>query len=361
MTSGLEQLSMFSASQNELRTWRLTLGSHRVKVTEVFWSYWFLAAERQLMFFRRLRGEPRPWTDDHVLARHRFTNAYRASDRVSQYLLQRVIYDREREFADTALRILLFKIFNKIDTWEHIVHHLGEPDASSFDPQTYGRILDERVEQGGRLYSAAYIMPNPGRGHRSKHRNHLALLQELITSGVLLRLASATSLQDLYQRLLEVESFGRFLAFQYAIDLNYSAHFDFEEMDYVVAGPGALRGINKCFEDTGGLEPEQVIALMSAAAEKFLSQRLPAFQDLDGRPLQLIDCQNLFCEVDKYARVQHPARSIGKAERIKQNFTPNMRPLGLGYPPKWGLRWRADAPVSASTTMPELNDRLTEV
>ena len=71
----------------------ISLGGRRVRVTEVFWSYWRLAAERQAMFFRRVAGEPGPWTGDEILARHRFTNAYRASDRVSQYLLHHVIYD----------------------------------------------------------------------------------------------------------------------------------------------------------------------------------------------------------------------------------------------------------------------------
>src|SRR5258707_9985183 len=40
-----------------------------------------------------------------------------------------------------------------------------------------------------------------------------------------------------------------------------------------------------------------------------------------SRRLQLIDCQNLFCEVDKYARVAHPniAGRTGRT-RIKQKF-----------------------------------------
>jgi len=46
--------------------------------TKVFAAYWYLAAARQSMFFGRLRGEPPPWTADPILARHRFTNAYRA-------------------------------------------------------------------------------------------------------------------------------------------------------------------------------------------------------------------------------------------------------------------------------------------
>lgn len=331
-------------SGHALGTWKVSLDGHPVVVTEVFRSYWFLAAERQSMFFRRVSGAPAPWTDDDTLARYRFTNAYRASDRVSQYLLQRVIYDRDRDVHDTVLRVLLFKIFNRIDTWEHLVASAGEPDVSSFDSAAYARILDRRFYAGERLYSAAYIMPSPKLGFLRKHHNHLALIDGLIADGTLARLASAASLEELYLNLLRVPSFGAFLAFQYAIDLNYSPHFDFEEMDFVVAGPGAIRGIAKCFEDTGGLTPEEIVARMAAAAEEFLKEEPRPFEDLGGRPLQLIDCQNLFCEVDKYARVRHPARSNGGPRRVKQYFTPDKRPLPLGYPPKWGLRWRADAP-----------------
>ena len=325
-------------------TWRLRLDGHRVVATEVFRSYWFLAAERQAMFFRRVSGEPAPWTDDPVLAGHRFTNAYRASDRVSQYLLQHVIYDRGRDVHDTVLRILLFKIFNRIDTWEHLVARVGEPEVANFDREAYGRVLDERLDAGERLYSAAYIMPSPKFGFPRKHHNHLALLDRVLRDGTVLRLTQAASLEDLYLELLAIPSFGRFLAFQYAIDLNYSPHFDFDEMEFVVAGPGAIRGIAKCFEDTGGLDPEEVVAGMAAIAEKHLSDQPTPFKDLYGRRLHLIDCQNLFCEVDKYARVRHPTRSNGGPSRIKQRYTPDDRPLTLGYPPKWGLRWSAAAP-----------------
>ena len=329
-------------------TWRISLAGHHVVVTEVFWSYWYLAAERQSMFFRRVFGKPTPWTNDLVLSRHRFTNSYRASDRVSQFLLHNVIYDRDRDAQDTILRVLLFKVFNRIETWEYLVSRVGEPESPTFDPDIYSQILDERFDAGDRLYSAAYIMPSPKLDHARKHHNHLALIDGLVKDGTLARLTQADSLEDLYFRLLSIPSFGPFLAFQYAIDLNYTPHFDFDEMDFVVAGPGAIRGIDKCFEDTGGLEAEEVVACMAASADKFLGSESEPFLDLFGRPLQLIDCQNLFCEVDKYARVQHPARSQGGPSRIKQHFRADRRPLALGYPPKWDLRWAGDArPLAA--------------
>jgi hypothetical protein len=44
---------------------------------------------------------------------------------------------------------------------------------------------------------------------------------------------------------------------------------------------------------------------------------------LFGRRLHSIDCQNLFCEVDKYARVAHPQSNLGR--RIpRQGRRPNI-------------------------------------
>lgn len=315
----------------------IELGGRRVEVSEVFWSYWYLASERQAIFFRRLDGQPAPWTDDDVLQKYRFTNAYRASDRVSQYLIQHVIYGDDYEPRDVVLRVLLFKIFNRVETWECIAEAVGDVRASCFDARVIGEILSDRFDAGYKIYSAAYIMPSPGLGHERKHLNHLELLERMLRDDSLATIADARSLRELYERLLAVPSFGHFLAFQYAIDLNYSPCFDFSEMDHVVAGPGAIRGLAKCFTDTAGLEPEDLIRGVAEQSEEFFRRAGVEFSDLWGRPLQLIDCQNLFCEVDKYARVVHPGVGGRGPARIKQNYRPDPTPLRIGYPPKWRL------------------------
>jgi hypothetical protein len=52
----------------------------------------------------------------------------------------------------------------------------------------------------------------------------------------------------------------------------------------------------------------------------------------------LIDCQNLFCEVDKYARVAHPnVQSRSNRIRIKRRFLPSSGPIDYWYPPKWAI------------------------
>jgi hypothetical protein len=317
---------------------RVTVDGRALAPTPVFEAYWHLAAERQRIFFRRLRGERPPWTTDAVLRDHRFTNAYRASDRVSQHLINSVIYGHQMDVESTVLRVLLFKIFNRIETWEFLESAVGPITLGSFDARAMGDLLDERMAAGDRLYSAAYIMPSPLLGEARKHRNHLLLLKSLLDDGTLLELTRARSLADLYRMLAGVRSFGPFLAFQFAIDLNYSALFGFSEMDFVVAGPGARDGIAKCFERGSELQAEDVIRAVTETADDWFSEFGIDFESLWGRPLQLIDCQNLFCEVSKYSRVTHPhVAGVSGRTRIKQRYSPTELPVAVGYPPMWGL------------------------
>lgn len=312
--------------------------NHTLKVTPVFDTYWEFAAKRQNIFMKRVRGSPPPWTDDEVLARHRFTNPYRASDRVSQYLIRHVIYEGDPSPNEVFFRTLLFKLFNRIDTWRIVVERLGIPTTDSIHREELCQIYDALFERRTRLYSAAYIMPDPKFGFERKHQNHLQLLRLMLQNKTPQRIVEAKSLNEVYEILREFPSIGSFLAFQLAIDINYSELVNFSEMDFVVAGPGAQNGIRKCFSDTAGFSDEDVIRIVSDIRESEFSRLGLDFPNLWGRALQLIDLQNLFCEVDKYARVVHPSSSdVSNRRRIKQRFRPSSELLPQWYPPKWGL------------------------
>ncbi|MDE0179676.1 MAG: putative DNA base hypermodification protein [Gammaproteobacteria bacterium] len=311
-------------------------------VSDVYGSYWRFAAERQAIFFRRVRGEAPPWTDNPVLATYKFTNAYRASDRVSQYLIRNVIYrdDLPTSPREVFFRILLFKLFNKIDTWEFLESTIGPITFEDYRFVTYNAALDRARQTGRRIYSAAYIMP-PGQrafGRFAKHQNHLLLLERMMADQVADQLTQTRTMQEGFEKLRSYPTIGDFLAYQFITDINYSEITDFSEMDFVVPGPGARDGLRKCFVDTGGLNEPELIRLMTDLQEQEFERLDLDFQSLWGRRLQLIDCQNLFCEIDKYARVAHPeiAGRTGRI-RIKQRFLPTSEPIEFFYPPKWNL------------------------
>jgi hypothetical protein len=162
----------------------------------------------------------------------------------------------------------------------------------------------------------------------------------MMRDGLPERIENAKRLSEVYDLLLSYPGMGPFLAFQYTIDLNYSTLLEFDESDFVVAGPGALDGISKCFTDLGGKTPVDVIFMMCDVQESEFSRRGLSFSGLFGRPLQPIDCQNLFCEIAKYSRVAHPdVEGCSGRTRIKQTYYPPAHgylepPL---FPPRWGI------------------------
>ena len=128
--------------------------------TKVFDTYWHFAAERQDMFFRRASGTAMPWTEDPILRQYKFTNAYRASDRVSQYLIRNVLYSGDQSPTEVFFRTILFKLFNKIETWERLSREVGDPSYAEFSYRRYDTVLTRAMDCGSRIYSAAYIMPS---------------------------------------------------------------------------------------------------------------------------------------------------------------------------------------------------------
>lgn len=325
-------------SEAKNRTIKLSSGK-TLKATAVFDTYWKFAKFRQDIFMKRVVGAPGPYTDDPVLSVHKFTNTYRASDRVSQYFIKNALYEGSQNPQEIFFRTMLFKIFNRIDTWETLSKEIGSLTWRNFNFEKYARTLDKVINGGDRLYSAAYIMPSPPFGNPRKHRNHLRLIEYMMKERAPSQIERAKSLEEVYNLLLSYPSFGKFLAFQFTIDLNYSTMIDFSESEFVVAGPGACDGIRKCFADTDGLTEAEVIYAVTEMADREFQRLGLNFQNLWGRPLQPIDCQNIFCEVDKYARVMHPEfQGTSGRSRIKQKFSQNPEPLLQWYPPKWKLK-----------------------
>jgi hypothetical protein len=322
-----------------------------IKVTPVYETYWRFAAERQSVYFRRLKGLSAPWSDDPVISAHKFTNAFRASDRVSQFLIRRVIYGDglSNHPSEVLFRTILFKLFNKIETWELLENIFGEISYRNYKFENYDYALSRAMSTGGRIYSAAYIMPPGGSafGHRSKHQNHLRLLEKMMADDLAGQLMEQSSMQSAFELLRSYPTIGDFLAYQFVTDINYTELTDFSEMDFVVPGPGARDGLRKCFSDSAGLNEAELIRLMADNQEREFDRLGLKFDSLWGRRLQLIDCQNLFCEVDKYSRVVHPEISgISGRTRIKQKFSPTGPLVMPWYPPKWGINSKIVAEFS---------------
>ena len=305
-------------------------------------AYWTFAAERQRIFERRIAGLPEPWTEDPILSRYRFTNPWRASDRVTQFMIRDVIYDQpDMAPEDLVVRIVLARLFSKPSTWRAIEDRLGPVRASTLSDPRLEQLLEE-LQAAGPIYTSAFILcATKAYGHDRKYLNHLALVSDMVRQRLPRAIASARRLKDVYDALARFPLIGPFMAYQLAIDINYSELVDFSENEFTV--PARCRARHS--QGVPVREPPRDASHHPADGRR-AARGLPRARveppTLFGRSLQAIDCQNLFCELDKYARVRYPELRSNRS-RIKAQFAPSPEPIRLFYPPKWGINERLPA------------------
>lgn len=311
-----------------------------IKREKIYNLYWYFACERQNIFLKKKNGEPAPWTKDEILQEFKFCNSYRVNDRVSQYLLKNVIYNGKKYTdADMIFRIILFKLFNKESTWELLENEIGDITLSSFDFNKYSQILENAINNGQKIYNDAYIScANKAFGYDRKHENHLALLEKMfLKDHIDTKIINSKNMEEAFNIIKSYPLIGNFMAYQLITDINYSNVVNFSEMEFTVAGPGSERGIKKCFISTGGLSKEEIIKYMCKNQEKEFKRLDLDFKPIGNRPLQLIDCQNIFCELDKYCRQAVPELKSNRT-KIKKKYVAKTDKIEYMYPPKWNIK-----------------------
>lgn len=301
--------------------------------------YFYFIQERMNIFWRKCE-DCGTLTNDPIFREYKFTNVYRACDRVSQYLIGNVIYKDLDKYTpeDVLLRILVFKIFNRIETWEYLSSQT-DIRVSNFNVEQLSKILSKR-QKTHPIFSNAYMMTGCYSGYKgisSKHQVWLHMIDdEFIHKNGFKKVLEAISLADVYKQLRQYPLIGDFLAYQYTIDFNYSPYLNFDEDSFVKAGVGAVRGIKKCFYQHGADYEDAIYYIHDHFEELQQKYGYTAFRPLPGRKLKLIDLQNCFCETDKYLRAKMPELKVGNI-RIKQHYKPSPNEIEFIFPPKWDV------------------------
>lgn len=306
----------------------------------VYELYWQFAAKRQQIFERRIAGAPKPWTDDPILQEYKFCNVYRATDRVSQYMIREVCYNKQDDAPiDRLFQIVAFRTFSHIDTWNSVRQFLGHtPILRDLASGDFTKAIEAAKSANGKLYTHAFILCATNAYRQpAKYLNHIELFKHMFLQESLgEKILGAKSLQEVYELLHAFPLMGDFMSYQTAIDLNYSEYVNFSENDFTKAGPGALRGMNKLFVDFNGLTPADIIMWTVDHQDEEFARFGLDFHGLFGRPLHAIDAQGLFCETDKYCRAALPDLKSPRS-RIKTRFQVTPEPLRLFFPPKWNI------------------------
>ena len=246
--------------------------------TDTLDAFWLFVYERQEVFYKRsILHQRAPWTEDSVIAQARFTNVYRELDRGTKFLVEEILENKDVTTSVTSAitNILVYRFFNRIDTWLDIQPFVNIYEEAHTDEEKklitdeIYRVLTERRIANKKLYTGAYMAvycPNLGGIDKTENaaimiRNiseHARLISQLIRS-------PRGSTKGIYEYLIaNLKGFGRFLAFQCALDFTYPllrqdiTTFAIEHGDglayrkiaplanqyaWVKAGPGCVSGL----------------------------------------------------------------------------------------------------------------------
>ena len=84
---------------------------------EQFFAY---ARERYQIRLKRNAGEPKPWTDDPILAQYSFTEVFREDDKTTRWL-NTYVREPMRDQDRVLPAVLIFRWFNRIKTgWSYL-------------------------------------------------------------------------------------------------------------------------------------------------------------------------------------------------------------------------------------------------
>ena len=274
-----------------------------------FDKLWKWVKERLAIYIARREGKRSPWTTDPVLSQYKFTNVFRELDRESQACIRIAnsgpsLDSLEEQF----LRCILFKTFNLDSTWQLLTAGLNEePRLDNFDLNRYCQILPEEG-----IYSNAYYGAFPctdkewtaiGLTPEKTAKNfHLRVVQMMIERGIPAKAAAAKSLNEIAALLQSFPRIGDFKSGQFALDLNYGAHLRLPVGNFVIAGPGARNGIDRCFSAHGKRYAEVIRLVCQYQDECSLAAVGAELPRLRGRAPAPMTVQNWFCEISKYLR-----------------------------------------------------------
>ncbi len=281
----------------------------RPEETKLF-AHW-IRERYHIRLLKEIEKRPKPWTQDLILQKYKFTNVRREHDRETRWLMQNVCLNKSLSYENKLLNCILFRLFNKSQTLEHI-------GLIDFNDVNYNKLRNRFECAAFVLFSNAFYTSGPKAAanklfpdETNKSMRIIRLVIKDKQDGVIEKISKSTTPQQVFKTLEECPGLGRFLAYQIFVDFTYIHEFPFSENEFVVAGPGCKKGLGLLFSDKDGLTDEELLFWLRDNQPRILGDLTKILTDLplNERKLSVMALQNCMCEFSKYIRaVRHEGR-----------------------------------------------------
>lgn len=265
---------------------------------------WDWIAERHRIYLKKAAGEPPPWTDDEVLQKYRFCNVFRELDKVTVWLRE----NWREPYADNEHLWIAMCLARQIN-WPDTLAEIGFPEHG-YDAHAVQRVLEARKARGEKVYTGAYMISAPAGPYKGmskpEYTAHVVVGEVWRARDEFHRMfenGRQPTLQEVHSWLRKFRGWGDFMAYEVVTDLRHTRYLrNAPDINtWAVAGPGAIRGLNRLHGRPLNKQISQRQALEEMRELLELSKdNLPDFVP----PLELRDIEHSLCETDKWLRVK---------------------------------------------------------
>jgi hypothetical protein len=289
--------------------------------------FWCFVYERQMIYHRRFVLEHLPpWTEDPVLASHHFCNVYRELDRGTEYIID--ILSQIEHGYDALWNILVYRYFNSIPAFEFLRD--DKPYLLWDEPWNHreqaGYLKYWERNDHGQVFTSAFTVTGVKFGGYTDKISNVCFLMELIqhkVPDIVARLEEAENFEKAYRSFLGVSGYGRFLAFQVAVDW---AYYDrrLDRNSFAEAGPGCINGLKWLYPTIKGTKAyHEAIHALADQQEAYFRDYGMLFPYWQGTRIVASDIENCLCEFSKYMKLRmgkkpdgSPVRGRGRVRRF---------------------------------------------
>lgn len=259
-------------------------------------------AKRETLRLKKESGAAWPWSDDPILNTYKFTNVKREHDRTTRWMREHWTKPNEnRPAGEIIFNCALFRYFGTVEFAEAI----GWQD--DWMPFSIIDIARERMKEGLRVFTGAYIIPTLGK----RQPKHETVCSDILSSlwsekEKIAEVALTTqSWQKTAERIMVLPGFGGtgFMTKETLQDVMQTPVLinAVDRNTWCPAGPGARRGLNRIVGNPVKTSLSHTAALRQMIDLFEVAQsNLPTFMP----ELELHDIQFQLCEFDKYERAR---------------------------------------------------------
>ena len=295
--------------------------------------YWI--NERHAIYLNRLDGMEEPWTEDEILQKWKFTNAFRELDR-GTVALHKWIRDPLLQGVEPGISVLAqaetmflnFYIYRIFNFWEH-ARDFG-PIRSWIHPgddlERFFRYLYQRREEGGKCFTSAHMSTSSGcelYGY-DKIALYEAKIKQAIADELLLMVVGhprPTSMEEAFHRVIQLPLCGPFVSYEIVCDMRHCPcglfwqsvkmedgtvrHGPEDVMTWANMGPGCKRGLQRIGMDASKHGAVESMRELLALAKQHLAPHVLCH--LIGGvqpPFEIREIEHSLCEFDKYERAK---------------------------------------------------------